>query len=216
MIKLNENIKKYRQQKNMTQSQLADVFNVSEQAISRWETSSFRLIELLAGEELKIHCKNTVMQFVLATYSTMVKLADLDFANDNMTIRERIDVIKKILELLDLIYEGNFGYESRLVAWMHRAIAAMEVLEGNTEATLEHLEQTAKYSIIYDTLPDRFTLDSTLLSGIECKDHYRNFDWTECTEFNEKLRQGRYDIVRNTDRFKAVEKEITPYVVTKN
>ena len=59
-------------------------------------------------------------------------------------------------------------------------------------------------------------LDSKLLSGIECKDHYRNFDWTECTEFNEKLRQGRYDIVRNTDRFKAVEKEITPYVVTKN
>ena len=99
---------------------------------------------------------------------------------------------------------------------MHRAIAAMEVLEGNTEATLEHLEQAAKYSIIHDTLPDRFTLDSTLLSGIECKDHYRNFDWTECTEFNEKLRQGRYDIVRNTDRFKAVEKEITPYVVTKN
>ena len=41
-------------------------------------------------------------------------------------------------------------------------------------------------------------------------------DWTECTEFNEKLRQGRYDIVRNTDRFKAVENEITPYVVTKN
>ena len=33
MIKLNENIKRYRQQKCMTQSQLADVFNVSEQAI---------------------------------------------------------------------------------------------------------------------------------------------------------------------------------------
>ena len=48
------------------------------------------------------------MQFVLATYSTMVKLADLDFANDNMTIQERIDVVKKILELLDLIYEDNY------------------------------------------------------------------------------------------------------------
>ena len=193
-----------------------EAIEISKEQPTIWETSSFRLIELLSGEELKIHCKNTVMQFVLATYSTMVKLADLDFANDNMTIQERIDVVKKILELLDLIYEDNYGYESRLVAWMHRAIAAMEVLEGNTEATLEHLEQAAKYSIIHDTLPDRFTLDSTLLSGIECKDHYRNFDWTECTEFNEKLRQGRYDIVRNTDRFKAVEKEITPYVVTKN
>ena len=153
------------------------------------------------------------MQFVLATYSTMVKLADLDFANDKMTIRDRIGVVKKILELLDLTYEGNYGYESRLVAWMHRAIAAMEVLEGNTEATLEHLEQAAKYSIIYDTLPDRLTLDSTLLSGIECKDHFRNFDWTECTEFSEKLRQERYDIVRDTNRFKAIEKRIKPYVM---
>ncbi len=178
-----------------------------------WETSSFRLIDLLSGEELVTHCKNTVMQFVLATYSTMVKLADLDFANDKMTIRERIDVVKKILELLDLIYDGNYGYESRLVAWMHRTIAAMEVLEGNTKATLEHLEETAKYSVIYDNLPDRLTLDSTLLSGIECKNHFRNFDWTECTEFNEKLTQERYDIIRDTDRFKAIEKKIAPYVI---
>ena len=37
MIRLGENIKKYRQQKDMTQTQLASVFNVSEQAVSRWE-----------------------------------------------------------------------------------------------------------------------------------------------------------------------------------
>ena len=190
-----------------------EAIEISKEQPTVWETSNFRLIELLFGEELETHCKNTVMQFVLATYSTMVKLADLDFANDKMTIRDRIGVVKKILELLDLTYEGNYGYESRLVAWMHRAIAAMEVLEGNTEATLEHLEQAAKYSIIYDTLPDRFTLDSTLLSGIECKDHFRNFDWTECTELSEKLMQERYNIVRDTDRFKAIEKSIAPYVV---
>ena len=85
-----------------------EAIEISKEQPTIWETSSFRLIELLSGEELKIHCKNTVMQFVLATYSTMVKLADLDFANDNMTIQERIDVVKKILELLDLIYEDNY------------------------------------------------------------------------------------------------------------
>ena len=40
MIKLNENIKKYRQKKDMTQSQLATVFGVSEQAVSRWENGN--------------------------------------------------------------------------------------------------------------------------------------------------------------------------------
>lgn len=37
MIKLGENIKKYRHRKEMTQSQLASVFDVSEQAVRRWE-----------------------------------------------------------------------------------------------------------------------------------------------------------------------------------
>ena len=40
MIRLGENIKKYRQQKDMTQTQLASVFNVSEQAVSRWENGN--------------------------------------------------------------------------------------------------------------------------------------------------------------------------------
>ena len=40
MIKLGENIKKYRHRKKMTQSQLASVFDVSEQAVSRWENGN--------------------------------------------------------------------------------------------------------------------------------------------------------------------------------
>lgn len=40
MIKLGENIKKYRHRKEMTQSQLASVFDVSEQAVSRWENGN--------------------------------------------------------------------------------------------------------------------------------------------------------------------------------
>ena len=40
MIKLSENIRKYRLQKEMTQSQFASVFNVSEQAVSRWENGN--------------------------------------------------------------------------------------------------------------------------------------------------------------------------------
>lgn len=37
MISLSENIKRYRLMRQMTQTQLAEVFNVSEQAVSRWE-----------------------------------------------------------------------------------------------------------------------------------------------------------------------------------
>ena len=40
MIKLSENIKKLRLEKDMTQSQLATVLGVSEQAVSRWENGN--------------------------------------------------------------------------------------------------------------------------------------------------------------------------------
>ena len=187
---------------------MEEAIDIAKEQPTIWETSNFRLIELLTGDELVTHCKNTVLQFVLATYSVLVKLADLDFANDKMTIRDRIAVVDRILKMLELVYEGNYGYESRLVSCMHRAIAAMEVLEGNMDETLDHLEKAAEYAVIYDTQPDKIELTSTLLDGIECKDHYRNFSWTECSELNEKLKQERYDIVRETERFKAIERKI--------
>ena len=40
MIRLSENIKRFRLMRQMTQTQLAEVFNVSEQAVSRWENGN--------------------------------------------------------------------------------------------------------------------------------------------------------------------------------
>ena len=94
---------------------MEEAIDIAKEQPTIWETSNFRLIELLTGDELVTHCKNTVLQFVLATYSVLVKLADLDFANNKMAIRDRIAVVDKILKMLELVYEGNYGYESKLV-----------------------------------------------------------------------------------------------------
>lgn len=37
MLKLGENLKKFRLQRELTQEQLADILGVSAQAVSRWE-----------------------------------------------------------------------------------------------------------------------------------------------------------------------------------
>ncbi len=83
-------------------------------------------------------------------------------------------------------------------------------MEGNVDSTLDYLEKAAEYAIIYDSLPEKINMTSSLLKGtvIELNDVFKNFSWTECAELNEKLKQERYDIVRETERFKNIIKQI--------
>ncbi len=196
---------------------IEEAIKIAEEQSTIWESSNFRLMEIYTGDELKMHCKNNVMQFAQAMYWTILKLADLGFEDDSLTIRERINIAKKALEILDVVYEGNYGVESRLVAQMNRYIAAMEVLEGNIDATLDHLEKAAEYAVQWDTLPETVKFTSTLLSGkkVETSKMFKNFTWNECTELSEKLLQERYNLVRDTERFKAVEKRIAEYIIEK-
>ncbi len=48
-----------------------EAIGIAKEQPTVWETSNFRLIELLNGDELVTHCKSTVMQFVLATYAAL-------------------------------------------------------------------------------------------------------------------------------------------------
>lgn len=197
---------------------IEEAVKIAEEQPNIWNSSNFRLLELYKGDDLYTHCRNTEMQFAQAMYWTILKYADLDFENDSFTTRDRINIAQKALDVLNVVYEGNYGVESRLVSQMNRYIEAMEVLEGNVDATLNHLEKAAEYAIIYDSLPETIYMTSTLLNGnvIKLKDSFKNFSWTECTELNKKLAQERYDVVRDTERFKNIIKKIAKYVSVPN
>ena len=181
-----------------------------------WETSNNRLQYLLTGADRKVHLKNCVIQFAQALYCAIENLSDLSFQDESLTIRDRINIAKRGLEVLDLCYEGNYGGDNRLMARMNRYIAAMEALEGNIEDTLVHLEKAAEHAMAFDTLPDEVSLTSTLLKGNTYKKstYLKNYSWTECKELCDRLPQERYDFVRETERFKAIERKIAEYVVT--
>lgn len=179
-----------------------------------WDSSNVIFQRLLTGGDLKKHLKNSAMQFAQALYWTIHNMSDLSYQDESLTTRDRINIAQKGLDVLELVYEGNYGGESRLVAQMNRYIAAMEALEKNSEATLGHLEKAAEYAIAFDTLPDTVSFSSTLLNGHTFKKstYFKNYTWTECTELNDRLSQERYDFIRNSDRFKAIEKKISGYV----
>ena len=174
----------------------------------------FKLKDLYTGEKLKLHCKEALMAYAQNMYSIVQRMSDLGFQDESMSIEDRISVCKKSLEILNVVYEGEYGNESWILAKTHRYIAAMTALIGKTEETLYHLEEAAKYAVLHDTLPEKQTLHSTLLSGYEVKKAslFKSHSFTECGELFDRLKQERYDIVRDTERFKAVLGKITPYV----
>lgn len=180
-----------------------------------WNSSNFRLMELCTGDELKLQCENNAMQFSQLLYYSIVQQTDLGFENKNYTIRDRINIAKKGLEVLDVVYEGNYGLENHLVAEMSRYIAAMEVLEGNVDATLDYLEKASKHAILQDTLPDKLELTSTLLKGhvVDLSSIFKNFTTNESTILYNHLLRERYDSVRDTDRFKAIKNNLEKYII---
>ena len=194
-----------------------EAVEMAEKLPTIWDSSNVVFQHLLTGSDLKKHLKNNAMQFAQALYWTIHSMSDLRFQDESLSTRDRINIAKKGLDLLDLVYEGNYGGESRLVAQMNRYIAALEALEKNEDATLCHLELAVKYAIACDTLPDLVEFTSTLLSGSSYRKSttFKNYTWTECTELNECLSQQRYDFIRSSDRFKEIEKRISEYVTAR-
>ena len=174
----------------------------------------FKLKDLYAGDKLREHCKSALMAYVQNMYAIVQSMADLNFDDDSLTIEERIGFCHKAIELMNVVYEGNYGTESMLISRMHRYIAAMEALRKNTDETMTQIEKAAEYAVAYDTMPETMRLSSTLLNGrvVHRGNLFVNFSRTECAELFDRLKQERYDIVRDTERFKAVLKKITPYV----
>ena len=174
----------------------------------------FKLKDLYSGDKLREHCKSSLMAYVQNMYAIIQSMADLNYEDDSLSTEERIRFCHKAIELMNVVYEGNYGTESILISRMHRYIAAMEALLKNVDETMLHIEKAAEYAAAYDSLPEKMRLSSTLLNGREVRrgNYLVNFSWTECAELYDRLKQERYDIVRDTERFKAVLDKITPYV----
>ena len=194
---------------------IGDAIKIAEEQSNVWNSSNFRLMELYKGEDLKKQCRDNAMQFSQLLYWSIIQQADLGFKNETYKIRDRINIAKKALEVLDVVYEGNYGTENWLVAQMSRYIAAMEVLEGNVDATLDYLEKATEHAITYDTLPEAFELTSTLLNGyvVETRSIFKNSTGNESTLLYNRLSQERYDIVRDTERFRTILNKLAEYVV---
>lgn len=193
---------------------MEQAIELAEKCPSIWDSYNYKLLNVYSGEKLKEHCGYTIVQFCTALGTAIIRLSDLDFQDSSFNIRDRINVVKKAIEVYELVFEGNYVYNSREMSQFNRYIAAMEVLEGNFDATLDYLERAAEYAIKFDTLPDKVPYTSVLLKShsYDKEEVYKNYTWSECAEFHEKLKQERYDSIREDVRFKNIEEKIKKYI----
>ena len=177
-----------------------------------WSTSTALLLRLYDGEKKITHCQASAASSLELLYFAMVELADLNYQNEEMTVPERIEIIRKCIAMYELIYDkGDYlEYEQRL-SECHRYIAAMEMLEGSCPASLDDLEKAAEHAVAYDTLPENPVHSTRLVRGYT-ELRGRNYTETECRRLYDKLKWDRYDPVRNDPRFRAVIESIQPYI----
>lgn len=176
-----------------------------------WSTSTALLQRLYDGEKKIRHCQATVASGLDLLYFAMVELADLNYQNKDMTIPERIGIIRKCIAMYELVYDkGDLQECEQRLSECHRYIAAMEMSDGSCPAALDDLEKAAEHAIAYDALPEKPIHTTRLVRGYT-ELRGRNYTESECRRLYDKLKWDRYDPVRKNPRFRAVIESIQPY-----
>lgn len=176
--------------------------------------STVILGDIYEGEQQKLHLQQAVKYYTSIFWCDLRNMADLEYKDKTMTTAERIAILKKSLELLDLVYEdGDYLNYSYTVSTTHRYIAAMAMLEGDNELALSSLEKAAEFAIMSDTLPEKAQHTSLLVNKIYYNMHeiMKNYDFTNCKELYDKMQWDRYEAIRDNKRFIAILEKIKPY-----
>lgn len=177
-----------------------------------WSSVEMAMLNILDGEELANHAKWQIIN--------IVQLANVFLGSvmrgENADVDRRIELNKWYLGLFNAIFDdGNCGWFSHHVRSAHLYLASAYAGKGDENNVRTHLEEAAKYTEIYDNLPDDVdaeytatairgykvsrmsssrnytgTLSDGLLKALDnqCYDQFRNRDWfiSLCSRFSAK------------------------------
>lgn len=133
-----------------------------------------------------------------------------DIAENNYSLEQKIQVMKKGIELFDVIFGDGLLYYNDRIANSYRQLAMLYLMQGDRGAALDCVEKMADYAIAFDTRPDSANYSSILINKVE---HTRSGDVSLCS----KLLRGRFSSriwapIKNEARFvaavSAMEKHI--------
>ena len=177
-------------------------------------TDTVVLGDLYEGEQQKTHQNRAIKWYTSIFWCALINQADLGCRNETMSDAERIEIMKKALAILELVFDdGDYLNYSGTVSITHRYIADLAMSEGDYELALSSLEKAAQFAVMSDTLPENARHTSLLVNNLEYGpfNTIKNYDFTDCKELYDKMQADRYNAIRDDKRFIAVLEKIGRY-----
>lgn len=162
----------------------------------------------LEKEEKLPFLRDTIKQSYEFLKSFIWLLADADVVD----VETEFIAIKKIFELEKLILDGNRPKNGWGDVWLDFDIAKRYALMGDAENTFKHLHLAVDEAKAFDNRPDEQKYTAVLVG--EITERKLDFETSDTRPLCEILRDkwlihDELDIVRNTDEFKEIIKELS-------
>ena len=168
------------------------------------------LLNIYTGEKFRSFCRDYLEDLYFEMNMAIESYSDKFCEDETLTNRERIAILGKGIALTELIFDGNPAMHSWNIMWNHNYIAKLACAEGDTELALTHLEAARDAAVKIDSLPDEVPYTSVLMRGktYRLKDNAKNYTATEREALLNFMKHKRFDVIRETERFRNVEKSL--------
>jgi hypothetical protein len=157
---------------------------------------------MLTGEIAFKQAQTNIMELADNIWWHMYNIACVpDISEDRYSIDEKIAIMKKSIDMLSVIFDGDFKYYNDRIANSYRQLAMLYLVKGDRDAAVECVELMAKYAVDFDTADNGSTYSSLILNTI-------GYEKSEGVTLCEKLLRGRFATriwapIRNDERFVA-------------
>ena len=166
---------------------------------------------VLTGEIAFKQAQVNIMEFADNMWWHMYNIACVpDISEDRYSIDEKIAIMRKAIDLLDVVFEEDYLYYNDRIANSYRQLAMLYLVKGDREEAVICVEQMAKYAVQFDSIEGAHTYSSVLLNTIA-------YEKGEGVTLCEKLMRGRFANriwapIRNDARFIAAISSMEAYV----
>lgn len=125
-----------------------------------------------------------------------------DISENNYSLEGKIQVMKKGIELFEVIFGDDLLYYNDRIANSYRQLAMLYLMQGDRGAALDCVEKMVHHAIAYDTRPQSATYSSILINKVE------HINDSEGVSLCAKLLRGRFSSriwmpIKNEARFIA-------------
>ena len=168
-------------------------------------------------KEANQRLKYDLLQFFLKKFDSNYKLDN----NKELYSSEEINALReKKIALLELLFEnGDFGFYSGALSDFYEESARNYATAGNTEKALECLEKSVHLAIDFIVFMqgDTYTHTSLLLKGLieRSRNVSLNSEDNKAALILKNMERKEYDIVRKSNIFKKLSKELSSYIQIK-